>query len=104
MSEPNLEPASLQAVLRDVERLQRQNGWPSLLYMSAVIVFFRWLSDGSYASNTIYLLVGVVVFSSLRAHHELAQAVVQLARIVERDSGAVRAETDPARASSPPPV
>jgi hypothetical protein len=82
---------ALRAVVRDLESQQRRNGRLLTVGLLGTVVLFRWLSEGPYASNSIYFALLLVVIGMRAADHQLAKGVARLAKLL--------AEGDASRAS-----
>lgn len=82
MAAPRGPEDALTEVIRDLERQRRLNGVALTVFLVAGVVFFRWLNQGPYASNSVYFAIAMVVIGMRAADQQLTRTVHRLASIL----------------------
>lgn len=73
---------ALAEIVRDLERRRRISGVVLTFALLGVVVAFRWLNEGPYAGNSVYMALAFVVIGARAADQQLARAVGRLASLV----------------------
>lgn len=79
---PNGPQDALAEVIRDLEKQRRINGLVLTFALVAVVIFFRWLNEGPYAGNSVYMAIALVVIGTRGADQQLVRTVHRLASLV----------------------
>jgi hypothetical protein len=78
---------SLRDVVRDLERQRRLGGLVWTATLVGMVIFFRWLNTGPYASNSVYFALILLVLGMRGADDQVAKALTRLASLLaDRDA------------------
>jgi hypothetical protein len=73
---------ALADIVRDLERQRRISGVVLTVALLGTVFAFRWLNEGPYAGNSVYMALAFVVVGTRAADQQLARAVSRLASLV----------------------